>query len=205
MQFPQEADRQTAANSQQSRQCTPSIRRWVIFLTSAFLLPYLLATPVYAQGCSSVADMAADAWHEYGDAARKIGCASVGAGTAIASGGVALPAAIQQYSKCVRSTKEAKELTEDMIGFYNEKLGKEGWGELGPRAYQLGEPAEGTIPSKGQRTFVSAPLEIHKTNLKIKKLAGRGKTDVTVCTWLPDENGDKANPQEVWDLDIGAG
>jgi hypothetical protein len=203
MQFPQEADRQTAANSQQSRQRRSSIRRWVIALTSVFLLPYLLATPVYAQGCTSTAEAAAQIWDEYGKAARNMGCATGGTGTAIVSGGIALPAAAAQYSQCIGNDEKAEKLTEHMVEFYNENRGRDEWGGIGPRPLEPGTSEEGFSPSSDeQHTFITAPLQNNEMKLELGRLSGLGKIDVTACTWLPVEGGGRAKAKEVWSTRI---
>jgi hypothetical protein len=154
----------------------------------------------HAQSCQSATQVATDLWSEYGKAARQAGCAGVTAGSVVASGGASLPQTVSQYKACMGKADKAAEMADSMVQAWN-RLARNSWARLGPRRLVLNQSHEGTIRSSGTRVFVTeSPITASTLELSIEKLRFRGRTDVTVCTHLPD-----GSEQEVWSFQMAPG
>jgi len=177
--------------------------RFLLFVFSSALLILGLAVtpdPARAQSCQSATQVASDLWSEYGDIAQQVGCAGVTAGTVVASGGTSLPQAVSQYKACVGKADEAAAVADGMVQAWN-RLARNSWATFGPRRLALNQDHEGTIRSSGTRMFVTeSPITAATLNLSVEKLRFRGKTDVTVCTFLPDGTEDR-----VWNFQMAPG
>lgn len=64
------------------------------------------------------------------------------------------------------------------------KIAKNSWATIGPRSLRYGEGNRqtGTIMGKTTRTFVMPPTRKGNATITLKKIDGRAKTGVTICT-----------------------
>jgi hypothetical protein len=141
-----------------------------------------------AVSCQSGAKAAADLWKEYDKIAKQVGCAAGTGAAAIASAGTTLPQSVQIYRQCLEKANEADKTTRKMIAKWNE-LNKNGWGTIGPRRLALDTQHSGTIRGAFTRMFITeSPLRQDRLTVNLTKQRFRGKTDVVVCSYLPDSN-----------------
>lgn len=145
-----------------------------IFL-STLLSGGIAAAPIadaHAGGCESGTKVASDIWGKYDGVIEKLGCAVV----MVASEGAVPPNA------CLDAAEKVAKVADEMIKFWN-AAAQNSWAHIGPRRLDLGETLKGRLVSTGGRLFVSdRPLEDDEIELKIEKLDGKAKTEVTVCS-----------------------
>ncbi|MEM6805074.1 MAG: hypothetical protein AAF696_27000 [Bacteroidota bacterium] len=73
-------------------------------------------------------------------------------------------------------------LVRDAIRKWNQKAGNS-WASIGPRNLKLnGTTASGTILGQTNRTFVTVPSRNNTVRITLRKIDGRAKTGVTICT-----------------------
>jgi len=74
------------------------------------------------------------------------------------------------------------EKVEKMIKFWNANVGGS-WATLGPRALTPNTDLAGTVVGKGERVFIApAPTNEDSITVELEKVAGKAKTNVTVCS-----------------------
>ena len=146
-----------------------------IKLTTFTLLAALFAIAPFGEAnagnCESGTKVAEDIWREHDTELKALGCAAV----AIASSGSVPPNA------CLDAADKADKVAKDMIAFWNKAAGNS-WAKIGPRRLDSGETHEGKLVSTGGRMFITPmPLGSKSAEVRIKKLDGKAKTEVTVC------------------------
>jgi hypothetical protein len=169
-------------------------------ISSALLTTLFAVAPLReaaAGSCESGTKVAEDIWREHDIIVKALGCAVV----SIASTGSVPPNA------CLDAADKVAKVTQDMLAFWNKAAGNS-WAKIGPRRLDADETLGGKLVSTGGRMFITpTPLDSKSAEVRIKKLDGKAKTEVTVCKehrgkytklWsFVIENG-KANEGEVW-------
>ncbi|HWB74673.1 MAG TPA: hypothetical protein VG755_06950 [Nannocystaceae bacterium] len=144
-------------------------------ILSTLITGSVAAAPVadaHAGGCESGTKIAADIWDEHDVVLKKLGCAIV----SVASEGAVPPNA------CLDAADKVAKVVDDMIKFWN-GAAKNSWAKIGPRRLALGETLKGKLVSTGGRLFITdRPLEEDSVELRLEKLDGKAKTEVTVCS-----------------------
>jgi hypothetical protein len=160
-------------------------------------------------GCESAAKVIADIFTEAHVVGSALGCAVA----SVVGPVVGVPIS---YEQCFVTVEQAANFTEKMINFWNTHIGNGGWATLGPRQLIPNTPVEGTIVSKGDRTFIMPyPFKRDTADLTITETDGKGKTCITVCkyneggihtelaTWMVnDTDFRKDKPNEVRTLHL---
>lgn len=89
---------------------------------------------------------------------------------------------------------------EEMIKFWNANVGGT-WATLGPRALTPDTDLEGSVVGKGERVFIApAPTNKDSITVELEKLAGKAKTNVTVCSVS-----EAGRPVKLWEFTAGKG
>jgi len=154
-------------------------------------------TEAHAGGCESGIKVTSDIWAKHDTELKALGCAVV----SVASEGAVPP------NVCLDAANKVQKVAEDMIEFWN-KTAKNSWARIGPRRLSLGETVKGKLVSTGGRLFIGEmPISADEVELRIEKLDGKAKTEVTVCKdyrgkqkklWSFEIDNGKDNVGKVW-------
>lgn len=143
-------------------------------ILSSIIATGVAAAPVtqaQAGGCESGTKITSDIWAEHDTELKALGCAVV----TVASEGAVPP------NVCLDAANKVAKVAEDMIKFWN-SAAKNSWARIGPRRLSLGETLKGKLVSTGGRLFIGEkPISEDQVDLRIEKLDGKAKTEVTVC------------------------
>jgi hypothetical protein len=60
-----------------------------------------------------------------------------------------------EYQTCFNTAEQAANFTSKMVKYWNDNIGKGGWGTIGPRMLTLNTDINGTIVSQGDRMFIT--------------------------------------------------
>ncbi|MGH1342890.1 MAG: hypothetical protein ACRBN8_15110 [Nannocystales bacterium] len=86
-----------------------------------------------------------------------------------------------KYGSLAPALPYAKKVDE-MIKFWNSNVGGT-WARLGPRDLIVNTEHAGTVVGPGERVFIAeTPLNTTDVTVRVEKLAGKAKTNVTVCS-----------------------
>lgn len=74
------------------------------------------------------------------------------------------------------------EKVDEMIKFWNANVG-ETWARFGPRKLSEDTELKGSVVGKGERVFIApAPTNRDSITVDLEKIAGKAKTNITVCS-----------------------
>ena len=128
--------------------------------------------------CKSAYNVVDDLYKEYGEVAKKAGCAVVGAATKN-------PAIVPD---CIKAADKVEEVVGQMTKIWNSLAGQSSWATIGARRLDPGVKYDGTLIGTAGRMFVSpTPCHFNKGRVKISEKGGKAKTSVNIC--LMDPNG----------------
>jgi uncharacterized protein (DUF736 family) len=180
-------------------------RRPKTFLAAAGAALLACAPTAYAGSCESAAKVATDLWAKYDDKAKDLACkGATAAQTAVNPG--TIPQSARKYQACLEDVNKAEQIVRDLVSRWNQHVGNS-WARLGPRPLEPGSTQTGTLRATGQRMFISAGPVNGAVDLNLEKLKYRGRTEVTVCTFPPDQGANPANgpSEKLWDFTIAKG
>ena len=119
-----------------------------------------------------------DLWKEYGEVAKKSGCAVVGAA-------LKNPAIVPD---CIKAADKVEEVVGQMTRIWNSIAGRSSWATIGARMLEPGVNYDGALVGTSGRMFVSpSPCHFDRGRVKISQKGGKAKTDINIC--LMDPNG----------------
>jgi hypothetical protein len=122
--------------------------------------------------CKSAYSIIQKVYQGYGDYVKAIPGVVAGAITAN-------PAAV---FAAIKAAGKLEEVINHAHDYWNENIGKNGPGTIGPRVMELGNSYSGTVVWPGQRTFVaSMPSPYETVRVRITEKEGTGKTDIKIC------------------------
>lgn len=120
--------------------------------------------------CESAFSIISDLWKEYGEQAKKIGCAAAGIATANPATVVA----------CVEASNKAEEVASRLLAFWNKMAGNS-WAKIGHRSLEIGKAETGTLTLSGDRMFITTkPLGNGTYKFSLDETDGKGETAVDV-------------------------
>ncbi len=129
-----------------------------------------LNTSAQTPGCTSGAEAVAGMWNSFHSALAAPGLKTLEP---------VLPSELEV------SPNEYRELIALSIITWND-YEKSDWATIGPRSLTLDNPETGTIWGQTSRTFILAPSATDSVRITIRKVNGRARTGVSVCTQTVD-------------------
>ncbi len=135
------------------------------------LLLSLVALPSAAQaiGCGKGKEIAKKLFDKSRDVAEVAGCYYVQAAYGV-------PKAL-----CSAATKTTRKVEKEMRNYWN-RMVKNSWATIGPRALQIGKTEKGTLVGPLSRLFVSGrPVGPPTVKITVKRTGGKAKAEATIC------------------------
>ena len=128
--------------------------------------------------CKSAYSVVDDLYKEYGEVAKKAGCAVAGAA-------LKNPAIVPD---CLKAADKVEEVVGQMTKIWNSLAGQSSWATIGARRLEPGVKYDGKLVGTSGRMFVSpTPCHFDRGSVKISEKGGKAKTAINIC--LMDPNG----------------
>lgn len=91
----------------------------------------------------------------------------------------------ETYDRCVANTTAAANLPDNMLGYWNQLVGRDSWATIGPRQIQFGVPENGNLVVPGDRKFISTmpmmSMGNARLNVDLAESDGRARVNMRVC------------------------